>query len=141
MKEETKKLIERAERRASRATKGPWVRWKGNSSVEQGPAKENTPGCFRGIRNGIRIAECEDDLGSRLQAKRNATFIAGARSDIPKLCSALRDLDAEHEAFKRDVTAYLRALSAYNERRGGSHEEVLAAYVKVIATTGDPFAN
>ena len=140
MNEKIERLVEGAERWPNRASKGPWARWKGHATVFQGPPQENEPWAYKGIKNGVQVAECDDDFISKGQAKRNAAFIARARTDVPKLCAEVRRLDAEFEAFKRDVVAYLRAQSTANSEFAGhalaSKDE---AYAKVVATTGDPY--
>lgn len=67
---------------------GPWVRWKGRPHVMQGPAQENTEGCFHGSVPGGdgTIAECDSDpcIPDR-RARKNATFIAASRELMPAL--------------------------------------------------------
>ncbi len=108
MDEKTKHLVEAAEKRATKASAGPWVRWKGGDGrcVMQGPASQNTIGTFRGsVPNGDgQIAECDDLDSSPSRARANAAFIAHARSDVPALCAIVREQDAEIEQLRRHST-------------------------------------
>lgn len=80
--------------RAERATKEPWIKWKGHYEIVAGKVTENTRGCLRGKYKPI----CEmDDLGTNKM--NNTKFIAHARTDVPELarrlkkaCQILRDI-------------------------------------------------
>lgn len=111
MDEKTRRLVERAERRAKKATKGPWIVWKGHAEVYQGPAKENELYSMRG--HGQKICECDDFDHSKTQAKRDASFVARARTDVPALCAAVRRLDEDVDR----LTVMLRAWREYDSAR------------------------
>jgi hypothetical protein len=100
--------LEAIEKRARRAMKGPWVVWKGTSSVEMGPATLNEIGEFRGpVGGGGTVCEV-DDFENR-KAKVTARFIAHARTDVPALCAAVRERDAT-------ITRLRAALTQLGER-------------------------
>jgi hypothetical protein len=75
MDEQTKRLVEEAEARASKATPGPWAQ-DNDTAVLHGDPSDGEEVC----------AYCAYD---------DATFIAHARADIPDLCAKVRELDAK----------------------------------------------
>lgn len=101
---EQEKLLAEISERCARSTPGPWVVWRGHSDVFCGNNGENTPGCITG--NCVARCEAEDipDLFKKngevdedeekyeRQAKRNAAFIASARTDIPALLAIVDQL-------------------------------------------------
>ncbi len=136
MNEKLERLVDGAERRAFNASKGPWVRWKGHAYVQQGPAKENTPGIFSGVVGGGTVADCDDsnDYFSRRQAKRNATFIARARTDVPRLCAAVRTIDAERERLQVLSDELVRVLkNIVSPPAGAGRSEMIDEAAGVLA--------
>jgi hypothetical protein len=94
---------------------GPWVRWKGNPHVMQGPAQENTAGCFHGtVPNGDgTIAECDSDpcIPDR-RARKNATFIAASRELMPALSEDVEWLLRRLDEYRSAALEQLKNTSA-----------------------------
>jgi hypothetical protein len=73
------KRLAKLTEKASKATAGPWVKWRGHAQVMAGPLLENERGHARGGRGDI--CEC-DDFDRRRQAHRDAAYIAAASPDV-----------------------------------------------------------
>lgn len=87
MKEEIKTLVELCEKRASMTSGDRW-------DVDD--------------RGSIVSVEKERNYAVDLNRFKNKTFIAHARQDIPALCSAIRDIDRERDAWQRLHVASIR---------------------------------
>jgi len=85
----SKKYLNLLKKRCEQATKGPWVKWKGNPKVFAGPAVSNE---FSHYTGGEEICECEDWDEEDLNPHGNARFIASARSAVPKLLREVKTL-------------------------------------------------
>ncbi len=79
MNEEMRKLVEAAENRASLTTGDRW------SVDEQGT---------------IVSVETERNYPVPLDRFKNKDFVAHAKQDVPALCAAVRELDAENEVLR-----------------------------------------
>src|SRR5688572_29012370 len=90
---EIRKRIERVRSLDEKASKGPWVRWKGSggTSIMQGPAQENTAAAFRGGADG-EIANCESSDAPVERYRANARWIAATRTLAPRLATDLETL-------------------------------------------------
>lgn len=96
MDPKTKQLVEDAEARAEKATKGPWIDTRYHDD-ELCSHVASTAG------DGEReVAFCA--LGV-VEHDHNGRFIARARTDVPALCSAVREQDkrARHAEEERDA--------------------------------------
>jgi hypothetical protein len=90
----TKQLVEEAEARAAKATPGPWLNASFVSIEGTVYSRHETCNCPE------IVIEIHDD-----PFRHNAEFIAHARTDIPALCSAVREQDkrARHAEAERDT--------------------------------------
>ena len=62
MDEKTRKLVEGAEERAGKASRGPWVRWKGHAQLMQGPAIHNNTERFLFAKaTNECVCDCQND--------------------------------------------------------------------------------
>jgi hypothetical protein len=117
------KRLAKIEALAKAATKGPWFRWKGHAQVMSGRPTEHTPGTVGGYDH--TIAEADDLTLTAGQAKRNAAFIAAARTAVPALLAALR---SERAARARALALLnFAAPDADTNRRLREIREVLEA--------------
>lgn len=111
MDPKTKQLIEEAEARAAKATPGPWFDARYQDD-EHGPHIEDS--------DEHTVAICA--IG-RPERDANAKFIEAARTDIPALCSAVReqdkrarDAEVERDAFgERIKELEAKQLASWNE--------------------------
>lgn len=95
MNDDMRKLVDEAEERAKKATPGPWKVWgmqvmadpKGTSNVE----------------DRIPVADTHFVDTGGFARTFDADFIANAKQDVPALCAAVRELDAENARLKSDL--------------------------------------
>lgn len=87
--DELKQLCDKAERLANAATPGPWERI-------------GTSICDWGDGTGTYSMEFLPNLFSERQTD-DAEFIAHARTAVPQLIAAVRELQAENEALRHGV--------------------------------------
>lgn len=85
-------IVERARALADKAARGPWIVWEGHAQVFAGPVNENSSGMIRGYRG--KVCECDEMDWSHAKNRRNARFIAAARTLVPALCDEVEGLRA-----------------------------------------------
>jgi hypothetical protein len=88
-------------KRCEKATAGPWVQWKGHSSVFSGTPTENTVGTLRGYH--AFLFEINDDDLPRKEARADAAFIAHARTDLPAALATIAALREENRGLRERV--------------------------------------
>lgn len=103
MTDEFKRLVEDAEARASKATPGPWETDGGRVVVTATP-----------IDDEDAVDVCEvlhrgNDAGAF--GDHTAQFIAHARQDVPALCAAVRELDAEVSEARETALRMIRTVA------------------------------
>ena len=108
----SKTILDRIEKRAKRATKGPWVRWVGTASVLAGPVVTNEFGSIEGGRGNI--CECCEDEDT---AVRNARYIATVHPRaILKLVRELKEYRKSAEIYSVDPQAAPALHAQYTAR-------------------------
>ena len=75
-------MIKEIEARAQNATGGPWRLFEGDCILSQIPSPDEPDAYLP-----IGFCTCGNE---GLAEKENASFIAAARTDVPRLCRALR---------------------------------------------------
>jgi hypothetical protein len=76
------KRLDKIEKQASEATPGPWVPSKGKRGMHANVLETDIL--------GATVCDCESIGVRRRDHRKNAAFIAAARTDVPKLVAALR---------------------------------------------------
>jgi hypothetical protein len=132
MKKLDEKALTRIEKLAAKAPKGPWVVWKWSTEVHRGPATENTNGCFRGPKGGHTVCEVDDFDNPKPRA--TVRFIAAARSDVPALCAAVRERDAEIARLRKAIDAAIDDLADAD----GPCATMVRTGLAIVATAPEP---
>lgn len=104
MDPKTKQLVEEAEARAKKATEGPWRTCGASEDRCQCGMIWSIP--LDGVvLSGIAHDEMTNSFFSHNQMCDNVSFAAHARTDIPALCSAVREQDrrAQRAEVERDA--------------------------------------
>lgn len=101
-------------RMLERVTPGPWHTYM--AEVHQAGACPSRDGSFGSSRLVSRhlIAGLHNTIGEFNQEKRNADFIAAARTDVPELLAEVELLRDALEAVVRDYTGLLRSDYEYD---------------------------
>lgn len=101
MRDELKRLVEDAEARSNAATPGEWVYQRNTLPPTQGVI----------LRAHYVLAVDADHrvvaggTGDVFFPEDDARFIANARQDVPALCTAVRELDAEQTRMLKTISA------------------------------------
>jgi hypothetical protein len=97
--------LERIEEREKAATPGPWRRVEeyadepGDYVIEECPTKDRSRGGYCIVAQTL----IEDGYGRSPQERKDAAFIAAARTDVPALLASLR---SAVEGLERITTCY-----------------------------------
>jgi hypothetical protein len=94
--------LDRIERRANAATKGPWGFSYGDRRYIADPSTDIV-GEVAPLYSGQTM--CVFAVASANQG--DAEFIASARTDVPALIARVRELEAECTALRREIAALM----------------------------------